>query len=397
MNVNILDTIDMRELGLELRYAREKRGMTQQDAAEIIEVARTTIVAIEKGERRIKSHELVRLARAYGRDEGDFVRPTHPKTAPFQPQFRAAYRGRDQAIEDAAVDLLEQLARNYYELETLTGNRLKYTYPEEYGFAGMDVDIAAQSIAQQERQRLGLGDGPIPNLRDILEAEVGLRIFYFALKPSHYAAMYVYDPQLGGCIAVNKVHPLERRRWSLAHEYAHFLAHRYEADVFGVEYQRLPERERFADAFASHFLIPASGLMRHVRDAGEQISPADLCIWANYYGVSVEAMTLRLENVKRLPRGTWDRLKRSGFRVRQAQQQLNLEPVREQAELLPLRYQYLVVEAYQHNVISEGMFTHFLMVSRDEARDIIEQLRLYEQHSENGAVDLMTLLDSSGH
>ena len=51
MDTNILDTIDMRELGKELQQARIKRGLTQEEAAKIIEVARTTITAIEKGER----------------------------------------------------------------------------------------------------------------------------------------------------------------------------------------------------------------------------------------------------------------------------------------------------------------------------------------------------------
>jgi len=46
MDTNILDTIDMRELGKELQQARIKRGLTQEEAAKIIEVARTTITAI---------------------------------------------------------------------------------------------------------------------------------------------------------------------------------------------------------------------------------------------------------------------------------------------------------------------------------------------------------------
>ena len=50
----ILQTIDPRELGRKLRLARERRGMKQEEAAKVIAVARTTIVAIEKGERRIR-------------------------------------------------------------------------------------------------------------------------------------------------------------------------------------------------------------------------------------------------------------------------------------------------------------------------------------------------------
>src|SRR5256885_1608313 len=70
MDTNFLDIIDMRELGKELQQARFKRGLTQEEAAKFIDVARTTITAIEKGERRIKAEELIKLAYAYGREAG---------------------------------------------------------------------------------------------------------------------------------------------------------------------------------------------------------------------------------------------------------------------------------------------------------------------------------------
>ena len=118
MNADILDTIDMRELGKELQQARVKRGLTQADAARIIDVARTTITAIEKGERRIKAGELIKLAQAYGRQVSDFVRP-RPKVEPFQVQFRGSYlRSEEDAAQIAlSVDELEKLCRNYLELE----------------------------------------------------------------------------------------------------------------------------------------------------------------------------------------------------------------------------------------------------------------------------------------
>src|SRR5437763_5987969 len=75
MNGNILDTIDIRVLGKELQQARTKRGLTQEEAAKSIGVARTTLTAIEKGERRIKAEELILLAQVYGLQVSDFVRP----------------------------------------------------------------------------------------------------------------------------------------------------------------------------------------------------------------------------------------------------------------------------------------------------------------------------------
>ena len=47
MDQSVLDTIDPRILGNDLQKARRKRGLTQEEAARIIEAARTTITAIE--------------------------------------------------------------------------------------------------------------------------------------------------------------------------------------------------------------------------------------------------------------------------------------------------------------------------------------------------------------
>ena len=67
MTDNILENIDMRQLGKLLQQARKQRGMTQEDAAKLIEASRTTMIAIEKGDRRLKPGELIKLARAYGK------------------------------------------------------------------------------------------------------------------------------------------------------------------------------------------------------------------------------------------------------------------------------------------------------------------------------------------
>ena len=50
---NILEKIDPKILGNRLQESRRARGLKQQDVADQMNIARTTIVAIEKGERRV--------------------------------------------------------------------------------------------------------------------------------------------------------------------------------------------------------------------------------------------------------------------------------------------------------------------------------------------------------
>ncbi len=393
MTNNILDNIDMRRLGELLQEARNKCGMTQADAAKVINAARTTMVAIEKGERRLKPTELIELARAYGRAVSDFVRP-RPVVQPFEIQFRAAYRRNE--VEESQIEpvilRLEELCRNYLELEKIVDAPLPRNYPQEYEVTNMPIEAAAESIAIAERQRLGLGDGPIPLLRDILEQSVGLRIFYLEM-PSKYSGIYSYDEQLGGCIAINANHFEERRRWSLAHEYLHFLAHRRNPVLdYEEQYQRKPESERLADTFPDYFLMPTSGLLKRFNDMYQvhgKFTPTNLFTLAHYYGVSIEALVNRLEAMKLLPSGTWDRLRDRGLKVRKVQQELGLQEIPQRTDMIPIHYQHLAIEALDQGLITEGRFADFLNVDRLEARRIAEVLREYS----SGMMEETTHLD----
>jgi Zn-dependent peptidase ImmA (M78 family)/transcriptional regulator with XRE-family HTH domain len=380
MNPSILDSIDRAALGRRLQRARKKQGLTQEQAADLIGVARTTITAIEKGERRIKAGELIKLAGAYGQQVNDLLRQ-RPEAEPFQVQFRSSFsRSEDDfVVVQSGIDTFEELCRNYQELERITEMPLARRYPPEYQLGGLGPEQAAEDVAEDERTRLGLGDSAISDLRDILEQDVGLRIFYIPIKPSKYSEMYFYSEDLGGCIAVNRLHSEERRRWSLAHGYARFLLRRYTPDVLVDEsYRRLPEAERFADHFAGCFLMPAHGLRRRFNDqfrAKGGITIADLLGLANYYGVSLEAAIRRLESMHLLPTGQWEEIKAGGFRVREAQLQLGLDSLPANEEMYPKRYEYLAWDALDKGLITEGQYARFLHLDRLEARKAAATLR----------------------
>ncbi len=397
MATNILDNIDLRNLGSLLQQARKKIGMTQADAAKVIDAARTTIVAIEKGDRRLKANELIKLARAYGRSVSDFVCST-PASEPFPVQYRAAHQRNEQeeAQITPVIQRFEELCRNYLELEQIMDAPISRNYPQEYNVANMPIDAAAESMAIAERQRLGLGDSPIPKLRDILEHSVGIRVFYIKM-PAKYSEIYSYNQQLGGCMAINLNHYEERRRWSMAHGYLHFLAHRQNPviDFFDLkeQYQRVPESERLAEAFAKYFLMPTSGLLSRFNDMYRthgKFTPTNLFTLAHYYGVSIEALVYRLEAIELLPSGTWDRLRDRGLKVKKVQQELDLAEIDQRADQLPIHYQHLAIEALEQGLITEGRFADFLGVDRLEARHIAELLREHSSGmlAESAYIDL---------
>jgi len=168
--------------GQKLQRARKRQGITQAAAAESIGVARTTITAIEKGDRRIKAAELLALSNAYGQPVGNFL-SSRPMIEPPAVLFRSNWsKGANPEASthiQESIDQLMDLASNYYELEQLTESLKNPYYPPLYRHSDVSgTEQAAESLAISERNRLGLGDRSIQHLRALLEESAGLRIFY---------------------------------------------------------------------------------------------------------------------------------------------------------------------------------------------------------------------------
>ena len=396
MENNIFDDINLEALGSLLQQTRKQQGITQATAAKFLGVSRTTITAIEAGQRQLKASELIRLADAYNRDVSDFVRP-RPIVEPFIPQFRSSQTqtAKDEEAIARTVSHLEELCTHYYELEQISGKPLIKNYPPVYKYGRMNVDRAAEGLAISERQRLGLGSAPIPSLRDTLEQAVGLRIFYLSFESREFSGFYTFETNLGGCIALNKNHPPERCRMSLAHEYAHFLAHRFRPDVFFEnQYQRKPESERFADSFAQHFLMPTSSIQNRfnaIFQAQNRFTPSDLVSLAHEYGVSFEAMTYKLVDLKLIPQGISQALKKRKFSPQAARDQLGLQKYPEPIAKLPSRYVMLTISLFNQAKISIGEVAYFLQVDLLEAREITNSEHWQLVHQQPNDEDVMVM------
>ena len=398
MQQHVLEATDPRVLGRRLQAARKARHLTQQQVAESLAVARTTITALEKGERRTRPSELIQLARLYGRPVSQLVGPREYRED-FSVQFRAAVAGAEtrqaQNELEQAIQSFQGLCEDYLYLERLNGAPIRRSYPSQYLISGVSPEVAAEDVASSERNRLGMGDGPILNLREILESDVGVRVFYTEL-PSRVAGLFAYTDDLGGCVAVNSRHPEERRRWSMAHEYGHFLASRFRSDVsILATYERVPAGERFADAFARCMLMPAVGLRRRFNEAlrasGGNVTVAEVYRLANYYSVSVPAMMLRMEELRLLPGGAWERLRDRGFTVREVQEELGLPARPHDDRLLPIRYELLAVRAFEEENLSEGELANLLRADRVSARRIVQRLTHSPHLLDEGKVGSLSL------
>jgi len=375
-----------RVIAARLLEARKASGLTQQEAAERLGVSRPTLIAIEKGTRAIKPDEVVKLAALYARAVNELVRPG-AEPQPIEPHLRASLRTDMDSEMQTAIGQLQAFADDYRALEQLTGSAPFRNFPPEVSVPQrVDVGAFAEDVAIRERSRLHLGDQPIYELRSLVE-QAGVHVFYGSL-PSRLAGLYAFVPDLGYCILVNRKHPPERRRWTLSHEYAHFLADRHRPGVDYVqEPRRKPLSERFADAFAGSFLMPETAMRRYflaVTERTGDFQTADLSRLAHHFYVSVHAAALRLEDLGLLGRGTWDALTERGFKPGAARQLLGLPTRSPSEDPFPERYRYLAVQTYLQEAITEGQLARFLRTDRVTAREIVDATLTSRDLDEHG-------------
>ncbi len=126
-----LDQLSAEEIGTRLRLARDVAKLKQSEVAEKLDIARTTLVAIEQGQRRARVDEIRRLARLYGTSINALLR-TEAVVTDLAPQFRKQYGRQDDAAEHAAK-LLAELAQAEVELDgTIHLNGLSCRAMSEY-------------------------------------------------------------------------------------------------------------------------------------------------------------------------------------------------------------------------------------------------------------------------
>ena len=97
--------------------------------------------------------------------------------------------------------------------------------------------------------------------------------------------------------------------------------------------------------------------------------------FANLYQVSVQALVLRLETLRRLPAGTWERLSTEGFEVQKAQRLLGIDANPPVKDLFPQRYVALAVGGFRRGDLSEGQLAKYLRTDRLSSRLIVEDLQ----------------------
>jgi Zn-dependent peptidase ImmA (M78 family)/transcriptional regulator with XRE-family HTH domain len=299
---------DESTLGERIRRVRERVGLQSQELAEHIGIDPSAMSNIERGKRAVKTAELVLIARALGVSPLALV-----SEGSLLGRLPVAPRAQPQVGSDgSAIERLTSLAELH---ELLADSGIDAT-PILADVPSVDVAhwlSSANGLASWATAFLAMPPKPRDRFSDLIEViEAKLRVDVLVDdSPDAIAGASITDPGFP-LILVNRDQPLTRALFTLAHELGHVLSGEgEEALTLDVELSAHTNRERFANAFAAAFLMPAEQIHVIIQEHGR--SAIALGMMMLDFAVSFESLIYRLHNLGLINARGRDELKLLGW------------------------------------------------------------------------------------
>jgi Zn-dependent peptidase ImmA (M78 family)/DNA-binding XRE family transcriptional regulator len=351
--------------GAQLRKARELLQLAPEEVASELSVNRQDIIDWEENRSQPSLKQLEKLAELYGRGIDYFLKET-----PHLPR-KIEFRGRPgQSLKDlpkqakTVLARFDELCRTALEVEGLLNRKRKVT------LSRFDESVHPKTVAENLRKKLGADDRPLPNLRERLESQ-GFRIFELVVPDDAFSGFSFWHSEYGPCILLNASELIGRRNFTLAHELAHLLyGHESALCYIPLKLSEVREDIEFkANQSAIELLLPETGVKEDFRRRELSTTPSEteLGRMAGKWGVSIQALGYRLENLGLIASGHTDTLfeLRPKFfrrpRTPKWKRQMGKEFVEE------------TLEAYEKGLISAGKVASGLGITVREAMKEIEQ------------------------
>lgn len=332
----------MSALGERLKLARMMARLSQQKLAERAGVSKMAISKYENGQMMPGSDVLLKLAQSLD-VRAEFLLRQVPRLN-IQPTYRKHGRIAAKVGQAILAEIQEWLER-YLAVEALFPDQEMHAYSQPEGFpypvAGLDD---AEQAAARLRDAWQLGDDPIENLTELLEAhgvKVGL-----VKGHNHFDACTFWVNGTIPVIAVKQGTPGDRERFTLAHELGHIML-----DVApGVD------EEKAAHRFAGAFLAPARTVLMELGPTRHSLDPDELLLLKQRYGMSMAAWIYRAKDLDILgERDTatmWQIFRSRGWHRQEPGKPLETEE--------PTRLRRLVRRLIAEDIISRSRAAEFL-------------------------------------
>jgi Zn-dependent peptidase ImmA (M78 family)/transcriptional regulator with XRE-family HTH domain len=375
-------------VGSELVRARAAVGYSQEDVGNAIGVSRAMVSYWESEKRNPSDRQLVALAHLYGVETGRLLGETSDEVRAdlAQMMFRdfdgdmspQAHRGIQEFV--SFLDAYSRLASAAsFDIRGLKSTPFSFVQ-------GFDSVEDARRKAEEVRAHLRLGMGPIGDV-DVICELLGITVYRAALGEDLRTAIsgaFLKHPGVGFSILVNLEMTPGRRRFTVAHELAHALFHS-DRETFVISRPGDEGIERFANAFAGEFLMPAEGIRRAMEEYGigpRIMRPADVVHLQRFFRVSYATALFRLRQARLISAQYFEEFQQ--VRPVLFAQQLGYEPSEEEFERdvdrwrirrFPPKFLLLLRRAIASQVISGSTAAGLTGLSIDEVEELMFEER----------------------
>jgi Zn-dependent peptidase ImmA (M78 family) len=371
-------------LAQNITRAREDMGLSQAEAARRLETDRQRLIGMEKGERPIDAQMLVDFSKIYNVDVSHLLGMIHPvkKVESFEPRFRGQPKLES---ERSVIEKFQLFCANYAKLLEKTGDATKPFKSFELDVAGSSRArrYAVEAAAAELRKLWDIGDvAPIGQDIFHLLAENGVTVYKTLIdeEGSVLAGASLKYPVLGSVILVNVRDTPQRQVFTAAHELGHLLYHFDEAETNEIFISNKFERnadEDLANDFASAFLMPSSGIKRHLMRLGvtaEEVQLKHVISLQRYFNVSYLAMLYRLKKLTILKGNSHFAeleqvrpvLEARGLGYELAEWEFSYEPKINRPEGLPTDFVARVLIAEKNGLLSTNQAAKYLEMTTQQ-------------------------------
>ncbi len=303
-----------RSLNEALARARASARFTQDEVGLALGVNRAMVSYWESGTRIPNDRQISALARLYGIEPADLLegRLAGPASADLAGLLLRDGHGIGP---DGVIGIREfvQFLDRFAALCRVTGEPSGRPTQSPFAHrAGFNSRDDARRKAQEVRAHLGLGSGRLGSIDSACEA-LGVTVYQAPLGPdldSAPAGAFLRHPEAGLSVLVNHDMSSGRRRFAIAHGFAHALFHSHKTSH--VLCDGTSQRERFADLFAGEFLVPSDGVRRYAEQLGlpSRISdPADIVHIQHHFDVSWPMALVRLRQMNAITHDAYAQLR----------------------------------------------------------------------------------------
>ena len=301
----------MSSMGDMLRLARQRLGFTQKEAAARLGIVQPVLSRIENGVAAVDSALLVKASQVY-RIPVDFFNSNDPVYGPpvsvhTMTRARSDVTSRELDLITAELNIrLMHLARFLDGVDFNVTSDIPILDVEQYG--------TPEKIAATVRAHWGISSGPLKNLTHYVErAGVVIGLSGFGKASAHEkASVSGVTFRVSGrppLILLNKYHPADRMRFTLAHELGHLVMHRFPTD----------DMESEANQFASALLMPAADIRQSF--LGRRVTLEALAALKIEWKVAMQALLMRATALKFVTdnqaRYLWQQISARGWKLRE--------------------------------------------------------------------------------